>query len=103
MSERGMKKWAPYKSLVEHMPSVYEMFDKQNEIERPFISGDIKEEINDILVHYKQEKLLIKYYENKRINYVESIITKIDPLNKFIRLEDHKRIDFVNLLMLEKI
>ena len=29
MSDRGMKKWAPYKSLVEHDPAINKMKEDQ--------------------------------------------------------------------------
>ena len=46
MSERGIKKWAPYKSLPEHDPKIIEMRKNRNKIEKPTLSDDEIEKIN---------------------------------------------------------
>ena len=64
MSERGMKKWAPYKSLVEQEKYLNKAHDDNQKIERPQMSSDEAESINEILVNYQGEELIIAYEEN---------------------------------------
>ena len=103
MSERGMKKWAPYKSLIEQEKYLKKASDDNNKPVRPIISSDEAEEINEILVNYAGEELIITYWRNEKINSVSSIIKKIDPVNKKIVLPDRKTILFSELINLERI
>ena len=48
MSERGMKKWAPYKSLIEQEKYLKKAHQDNEVIARPVISSDEAEEKNEI-------------------------------------------------------
>ena len=103
MSERGMKKWAPYKSLVEQEKYLKKASDDNNKPVRPTISSDEAELINEILVNYSGEELLITYWRNERINTVSSILKRIDAENKKIILPERRTILFSELINLERI
>ena len=103
MSERGMKKWAPYKSLNEQEHYLNKLHKDNEKVEKPKISSDVAEEINKILVNYHGEELVITFYKNERIQCINSIIKKIDAENKKIVLPDRKTIYFVELIGLERI
>ena len=90
MSERGMKKWAPYKSLIEQEKYLKKASQKNEKIERPQISSDEAENINEILVNYHGEELEITYWRNEKINTISSILVKIDPENKKIVLPERR-------------
>ena len=94
MSERGMKKWAPYKSLIEQEKYLKKSHDKNNKQVRPQISSDEAEEINEILVNYHGEELQISFWRNEQINTISTILVKIDPVNKKIVLPNRKTIYF---------
>ena len=103
MSERGMKKWAPYKSLPEQEKYLKKLKEGQEKVERPVMSSDEMEEINEILVNYAGEEVLISYWRNENINSVSTTIKKIDVDNKKIVLPDRKTINFHELIKLERI
>ena len=103
MSERGMKKWAPYKSLVEQEKYLKKAQDDNQKVSRPTISSDEAEIINEILVNYQGEELIITYWRNDKINTVSSILKKIDIDNKKIVLPERKTIYFSELINLELI
>ena len=103
MSERGMKKWAPYKSLPEQEKYLKKLKEGQEKVERPVMSSDEMEEINEILVNYAGEEVLISYWRNEKINSVSTMIKKIDVDNKKIVLPDRKTIYFHELIKLERI
>ena len=103
MSERGMKKWAPYKSLVEQEKYLKKAQDDNQKVSRPTISSDEAEIINEILVNYQGEELIITYWRNDKINTVSSILKKIDIDNKKIVLPERKTIYFSELINLERI
>ena len=102
MSERGMKKWAPYKSLNEQEGYLKKLHQNQEKIERPRISSDEAENINEILVNYHGEELIISYWRSNQINTITSIINKIDPVNKKIVLPLRKTIYFAELIRIER-
>lgn len=103
MSERGMKKWAPYKSLNEQEDYLKKLHNKQEKIERPSISSDEADNINEVLVNYHGEELLIEYWRNDKINTVSSILSKIDPVNKKIVLPLRKTIYFAELIRIWRV
>ena len=103
MSERGMKKWAPYKSHNEQEDFLNKLHQKQAKVERPRISSDEAENINEILVNYHGEELLIEYWRNDKLNTVSSILSKIDPVNKKIVLPLRKTIYFTELIRIERL
>jgi len=94
MSDRGMMKWAPYKSLVEQADCLEEMRYKKNKISKPKVSSDKAEEINEILINCVGKKLLITFFYNGYIYKIESIVKKLDVYNKKIVIEEGK----INLL-----
>ena len=103
MSERGMKKWAPYKSLNEQENYLNKLHKDNEKVEKPMISSDAAEEINEILVNYHGEELLITFFRNNRVQNVSTVIKKIDAENKKIVLPDRKTIYFTELVGLERV
>ena len=102
MSERGMKKWAPYKSLNEQENFLNRLHEKQIKEERPRISSDEAENINEILVNYHEEELEITYWRNNKSYTVIAILSKIDPINKKIVTLERKTIYFNELIKVER-
>ena len=103
MSERGMKKWAPYKSLIEQEKYLKKASQNNEKQVRPQISSDEAENINEILVNYHGEELNITFWRNEKLNSIASILVKIDPENKKIVLPERRTIYFRELISLERI
>ncbi|NLZ15101.1 MAG: YolD-like family protein [Erysipelotrichaceae bacterium] len=87
-----MKKWAPYKSLNEQDNYLKKLHEKNQKINKPKISSDEAEIINNILVNYHGQELTITYWRDEKVNTVVAIISKIDPINKKIVLVNRKTI-----------
>ena len=102
MSERGMKKWAPYKSLNEQEDYLNRLHKEQSKVERPRISSDEAENINEILVNYHGEELIITYWRNDKINTISTVLAKIDPINKKIVLPNRRAILFSEFIKIER-
>lgn len=103
MSERGMKKWAPYKSLIEQEKYLKKSHDKNNKQTRPQISSDEADLINEILANYQGEELEIIYWRNEQINTLSSVLKKIDVDNKKIVLPERRTIYFHELIDLKRL
>ena len=84
MSERGMKKWAPFASLIEQSSCLEKMKYERNKIEKPKISSDRAQKINAIIVNSHSETLKIKYFYDGYLYEISAQIKRIDALNKVL-------------------
>ena len=98
MSERGMKKWAPYKTLQEQWDTLDNIHSSNEKIEKPKISNEQAEEINDILVNYHGQELEIIYYKSGRLLKEKSTIKKIDAFERKLVLDNSKIIYLKDLV-----
>ena len=103
MSDRGIKKWAPYKSLTEQDFKLKEHKEKEEKIEKPIISSEFAGEINEILVNYSGELLKIKYFKNGKILEVIEKIKRIDPIEKKLVLFSKRSIMITDIVFVERI
>lgn len=87
MSDRGMKKFAPFASLIEQDNYLANMRYEKGKKEKPRISNEKAEEINEILTNYNGESLLFYYYYDGYIYKLESKILKIDTYSRKLKLE----------------
>lgn len=85
-----MKKWAPYKSLNEQWSTLDNLYKNEDKVEKPQISNEVAEEINDILVNYHGQELEFYYYKNGYILKEKSTIKKIDAFNRELILNNQK-------------
>lgn len=91
MSDRGMKKWAPYSSLIEQATCLEEMRYKRNKVDKPILEDDQIGKINYILTNTKRGQILkIKFYYDGYFYIVESALKRIDIDNRQVILEDGK-------------
>ena len=88
MRERGMLKWAPYKSLEQQADYLARMEYERNKIPCPRMSEDKTKEINEILSHYKGETIVAKYWHDGYIYTIHGKITEISSLYKCIKVEE---------------
>ena len=84
MSERGMKKWAPFASLIEQSSCLEKMKYERNKIEKPKISSDRAQKINAIIVNSHGETLKIKYFYDGYLYEISAQIRRVDTLNKIL-------------------
>lgn len=101
MSDRGIKKWAPYKSLVEQGYSLNKLSEDNKKIEKPKLSNEAAEEINLILCKYNGEEVIVGYYRNGEIKSITTQIKRIDVLEKRLILPNKSSIKFSELVSLK--
>lgn len=95
--DRGMMKYAPYQSLVEQSASLRKLRYNKNKKEKPVISNERAEEINAVLSSYNNEEVIIRFFEDGYLYYIEGKIEKIEPMYRFLKIND-KKIEFKNLI-----
>lgn len=100
---RGMIKWLPFKSLVGQEKYIEELKEKKKKVEKPILSDDQKEEINEVLVSLLRNDLVeITYFSNGRIISKEDIFVKCDLNIKRIYFKEIS-FDINNLLKIKKV
>jgi uncharacterized protein YpmB len=88
MKDRGMKKWAPFASLIEQKKSLHTMHQQRKKIAQPILSEDQAQAINDTLLVAKQKLCHLQYYDDGVIYALNTTIKVIDLVYKTIRFED---------------
>ena len=103
MSDRGIKKWAPHKTLETQDFELKAHKEKEEKIEKPTISAEFAEEINEILVNYSGETLKIKYFKNGKILEVVEKVKRIDPIEKKLVLFSKRSIMITDIVFIERV
>lgn len=88
MNDRGMKKWAPFASLIDQSICLEKMKFEKNKIEKPKISNEVAEKINAILTSYHKQELTITYFYDGYIYKIKTIIKSINSYQKKLILPD---------------
>ena len=101
MSDRGMKKWAPYSSLIDQATCLEEMKYQRNKVARPILAEDQKEKINYVLQSYQKGQLVrIKFFNDGYLYFINTTIKRIDLENRKLILE-HGKLEFINIIDIE--
>lgn len=87
-SNRGMKKWAPFSSLVEQSEYLDKMHYQKNKISKPKISNERAEKIDNFLHNFKNRLFEIDYYYDGYIYTLKREIKRVDALNKQLIFQD---------------
>ena len=91
MSDRGMKKWAPFSSLIEQATCLEQMKYERNKIPKPILTTDQMEKIEYVLQNYQRGQVIkIKFYSDGYLYEIETTIKKIDVENRCLVLEKGK-------------
>ena len=98
--DRGMMKWAPYKSLIEQSTVLARMRYEKGKRPRPLISSDRARAINDILVEYEGEDVDCEYYEDGYRHHVFGAILEISKMFHYLIIGE-KKIEFRDVLNLD--
>ncbi|MEN8648301.1 YolD-like family protein [Bacillus cereus group sp. BceL062] len=87
---RGMVKWTPFAAMPEQFAGIREIFKEKTKVERPTLTQDEQELIENMLLCslLSEEEIMITYYESGFLltNYIT--VVDIDPLNKSIICTD---------------
>jgi len=97
--DRGFIKWQPFNSVV----SSKEVLDNLNSKEikdKPTLFPETQEILNEQVkeAYYSKNKIKITFYEQNQIKNTETIITKINPNNNTIELNNRKIITFSQII-----
>lgn len=101
LRDRGMVKWAPYKSLPEQEDYLEKMEEEKNKVDKPLLSDDELIELDTKLSTYNRgDPIPIEYYDYGFIKTVDDYLEYIDTINKRIVLKNRMSIPVSNVLSL---
>lgn len=101
LRDRGMVKWASYKSLPEQEDYLEKMEEKKNKVDKPLLSDDELIELDTKLSTYNRgDPISIEYYDYGFIKTVDDYLDYIDAINKRIVLKNRMSIPVFNVLSL---
>jgi hypothetical protein len=88
MSDRGMKKWAPYASLIEQKGTIRRMKQSRSHTPKPLLSSDRAQELNEMILMSLGKTILVQWYEEGHINECTTVVTKLDLDQKIMKTTD---------------
>lgn len=78
MSDRGMKKWLPYKSLTEQGGYLSEIIARKSVEEQPIPMEDEAEKIDSFLRSYEGGEIELRYFVSGHVHSCKGVPDKID-------------------------
>jgi hypothetical protein len=88
MSDRGMKKWAPYASLIEQKGTISTMKNRREQSKKPLISQDMATEINACLLIAIDQNVIIEYFSEGNKRQLSGMVTKINYDQKWLIVDN---------------
>lgn len=85
---RGMVKWAPFATIPEQHERLKEYMQDQKKIEKPELSDDQLNILNDTLIFkmYNEPNIEVSYFEDGYIQTTEGYIHKVDTYQQMLHL-----------------
>lgn len=96
---RGMVKWAPFATIPEQHERLNQFKQDQNKIEKPILSDDQLNELNDTLIlkMFHEPNIEVSYFEDGYIQSIEGYIHKVDVHTKLLHLYEGTGLSKINL------
>lgn len=79
---RGNVKWQAFKSVAEQLERIEQMLEEQNKTEKPLLTNDSKERMQQSLEY--NEEIFLSYYRKGYLHQQYITVTSIDLGNKLI-------------------
>lgn len=100
MNGRGMKKWAPYASLIEQKGTVSNMKHNRGKMAKPHLSQDQANHLNQLLMIIADKKAKIIIFNDGKTLTLSGMVTKVNFDEKWLVLND-QRIPFQTMLSIQ--
>lgn len=97
MSDRGMKKWAPYASLIEQKGTLSSMKKSRESVKKPTLSQEQAEAMNRTLLHAHRRLISLTYIDQGERIILKGVVDKIHYEERWL-LVDEQKIPFSKLV-----
>jgi hypothetical protein len=88
MSDRGMKKWAPYASLIEQKGTMNRMKSNRTKQNKPLLSSEAADAINRALFENMGKVVQILYFDNGERKKIQTTLLALKIEDKQIKTSD---------------
>ena len=88
MSDRGMKKWAPYASLIEQKGTMNRMKTNRLKMQKPLLSSEAAEAINRGLLENIGKTIHLTYFEDGERKSIQTTLLAIKKDENRIKTTD---------------
>lgn len=89
MSDRGIKKWAPFKALTGQFDMIDEIIKNKNKVKKPILSQDKQEELDYFISNLQvNDEIKVTYYDDGEIKEEVLVIKRIDYTSKIITFDE---------------
>lgn len=103
LRDRGMVKWAPFKSLPEQEEYLLSMEEKEDVVERPELSEDALDELDRTVTNLlKGNVVVVSYYDDFHIKDFEGVVDQVDELHRRLLFENGKVICVKDICSLKR-
>ncbi|WP_242300206.1 YolD-like family protein [Bacillus cereus group sp. BfR-BA-01448] len=87
---RGMVKWSPFAAMPEQFAGIREIIKEKNKINRPILTAEEKELIENMLLYslVSEEEIMITYYEDGYLLSSYMTVVSIDQQHSAIICTD---------------
>ncbi|MDG0825413.1 YolD-like family protein [Staphylococcus equorum] len=94
-----MVKWAPFATIPEQHERLNQFKQDQNKIEKPILSDDQLNELNDTLIFkmFHEPNIEVSYFEDGYIRIIEGYIHKVDTHHQILHLYEGTGLNKINL------
>ena len=92
--------WAPFNSVINDKEVIENLTSERSKITKPILSDEqIADLENTIIEAYTNSSLIeLHYFKDARENLITGSISKIDPVNKRVTLNNGVNIYFTNII-----
>lgn len=96
---RGIVKWAPFATIPEQHERLNQFKQDQNKIEKPILSDDQLNELNDTLIFkmFREPNIEVSYFDDGYIQTIEGYIHKVDVHTQLLYLYEETGLSKINL------
>ena len=103
--DRGIIKWSPFDGLAGFNDLFTELRNKLTRMDKPVLLDDRLEELDlklkEVIEH--QSEILIEFYSDGHIRYVQSMVLKMDTIHSMVWLINKQRIPICDILNIHEI
>ena len=88
MKDRGMKKWAPYASLIEQKGTMQRMKQQRVRSTKPHLSQETAEALNRHLLESVGKNVVIDYFEDGERKKIHTQVIRLNLDEKVVKTND---------------
>ena len=92
--------WAPFNSVINDKEVIQSLTNERSKITKPILSDEQIADLEQLIIEAYTNSSLIElhYFKDARENLITGSISKIDPVNKRVTLNNGVNIYFTNII-----